>query len=120
MSYITASEFTVITGQDAPEDFPELADMASAAIDAATMYGFTGRDISSLPVSVRDALRRCTAYQTHALSVEGGISGACELSGGTLSIGKFSIGRGSSGSANGISPAADALLPFLIAYVRGN
>lgn len=123
MAYITFDEYTEIIGEVAPDDFDVLLSSAEATIDARTLYGFTGCDVAELPVPVQKTLKRAVAYQVHALDAAGGIAQANTVSPSAVTLGKFSTGRSAqedSARADGLlSPMTNALLPFLLGWLRG-
>lgn len=134
MSYISYAQYCDITHTHDPGEL-ENADVyaaigaAETAVDAATLYGYVGRDPDALPAYIADRLREAVAYQAQYILQQGGAdafnSGDGEL--GSVSLGKFSYGRGSGGSGSGsgsaggdlqLSPLARANIPLLRAYAR--
>ena len=133
MSRITASEYLRITHIHDPDelsgaDINAAISAAEAVIDAATLYGYVGRETGDLPVYIADRLREAVAYQAQYIIQQGGAdalnSGDNEL--GSVSLGKFSYGRvGSSGGVGStagsdlpLSPLARANIPLLRAYAN--
>ena len=118
------------TEPDESEDDPAVVAALAAAeslIDAATLYGYVGRDPDGLPAYIAGRLREAVAYQAQYILQQGGVdafnSGDGEL--GSASLGKFSYGRGSGGSGSRsvggdlqLSPLARTNIPLLRAYAR--
>lgn len=118
--YITAADYTQYTGDAVPENFASIAVMADAIIDARTCYKYVGRNISSLPTYISGTLKQCAAYQVQYIAMQGGVDGVNDSASGSVTVGRFSVGRDGTGSSvPTISPAASALLPILAAYARG-
>lgn len=123
MAYLTAEEYTTITGQAAPEDFAILESVAAEVVDRLTLYGYVGRDIASLPEFVRQKLKATVAFQVMHLD-EQGLAGVNEPGMNSVSLGKFSYsgGNGSIGTENSNENQSQLMLtnvPFLVAYMRG-
>ena len=131
MAYLTYADYINITG-DVSEirDFDKILALAEAAVDAHTLYGYVGRDISSLPAYIASALKQTVAYQAQYVIQLGGTEGANDPGGdmGTVSLGKFSYSAGSRNGSSGdssdssggipLSKAAAAHIPLLRAYVN--
>lgn len=116
--YITAEEYASVTGQAPPDNFGVLAAAAQAVIDVHTLYGYQGRDASSLPSPVQSALKTAMAYQISYLADmgleavnEGGFSG--------VTLGKFSTAAAERGAGDALANMAGLQLPFLLSYIRG-
>ena len=131
MAYITYNDYISITG-DLSElrDFDRILALAEAAVDARTLYGYVGRDLSALPGYVAQRLRETVAFQAQYIVQQGGIAGANSADGdlGNVSLGKFSYALNASGRASGsrdtgadgipFSDAAAVNIPLLRAYVN--
>jgi hypothetical protein len=131
MAYITRLDYAEITGDtgDIP-DFSAVCSLAEAVIDAHTLYGYVGRDITSLPAYIASVLKQAVAYQAQYIIQLGGTEGANDPGGdmGTVSLGKFSYSAGSRNGSSGdssdssggipLSKAAAAHIPLLKAYVN--
>ena len=131
MAYITESEYKTITGEaQLPDGYTSILAMAEAAVDAATLYGYVGWDLSALHAYAADRLKQAVAYQVQYIAQMGGVSGANDAGGdyGSVSLGRFSYSQSSSGRTSGSSAVsgelplakpAEAYIPFLLAYARG-
>ncbi|MDY4007495.1 MAG: hypothetical protein SOY94_01350 [Candidatus Limiplasma sp.] len=117
---ITAEEYQALTGELAPADFSPCEAMACETIHAHTLYAYVGRDVESLPDTIRDRLKLAVALQTQGISHGGGVEALGDSGMSSVSLGKFSYSGGAENASGGlVSPAASALLPVLTAYGRG-
>ena len=126
MPYITKEEYKLLTGEDAPEDFEQLLTVAEATVDAHTLYGFVGRDISALHDYVVQKLKQSVAWQVQYVHHLGGIAGVNSSDYGSVGLGQFNYSVGSSrqsstaaASVLPLSESAAVNIPFLVAVVRG-
>lgn len=130
MAYITEAQYKSITGETAlPDGFAAVLQMAEAAIDAHTLYGYVGRDLDAIAPYAVNKLREAVAYQVQYIVSSGGIEGINDGGGdfGSVSLGKYSYSQSASGrngsagtvvSSLPLSKAASVNIPFLIAYAR--
>lgn len=116
MAYITATEYTTITGKTAPSDFTLLEAAAAGIVDELTLYGYVGRDATSLPSYVQLKLKAAVAYQVMLLD-DRGLDGVNENAVSSASVGKFSYSGADAG--DGVAQLAQRNIPFLVAYMRG-
>lgn len=118
MRYITALEYTSITGETAPADFSTLEEIAAAVVDAHTLYGYYGRATNALPSPICDALKRAVAFQVMLLAGMG-LETANDTVPASVTLGKFSLGA--SGGINDVPLATVTAndIPLLTAYARG-
>lgn len=124
MSYIDKDRYSLYSGEDPPEDFDQLADLADQAVDRVTLYQLRGRDISALPQLVQVDIMRAAALQIQYLNNQGGIAAINDGSTQSMALGKFSysgdVGNGTSGGGTAwISPILPDMLAFVCAYLRG-
>lgn len=119
---ITAEDYAALTGQDAPEDFPVLLIHAEELLHARTLQQYRRTGIPEAPLTI---FKRALAMQVSFMgsrSLEGWADPAMMTAGVTL--GRFSVHSGGASSASAdatreqLAPAAEALLPTLMAYAR--
>ena len=118
---ITAEDFTALTDQEAPEDFPVLLLHAEELLHARTLQQYRRTGIPAAPLTI---FKRALAMQVSFMgsrSLEGWADPAMMTAGVTL--GRFSVQKGGAASANAgeadlLAPGAAALLPTLMAYAR--
>lgn len=118
---ITAEDFTALTGQEAPEDFPVLLLHAEELLHARTLQQYRRTDIPEAPLTI---FKRALAMQVSFMgsrSLEGWADPAMMTAGVTL--GRFSVQKGGAASANAgeadlLAPGAASLLPTLMACAR--
>lgn len=118
---ITAEDFTALTGQEAPEDFPVLLLHAEELLHARTLQQYRRTGIPEAPLTI---FKRALAMQVSFMgsrSLEGWADPAMMTAGVTL--GRFSVQKGGAASANAgeadlLAPGAAALMPTLMAYAR--
>lgn len=116
MAYLTAEEYTTITGKTAPSDFTVLEAEAASTVDELTLFGYVGREPTALPSLVQGKLKRAVAFQVMHLD-DVGLAGINEPDVSSASIGKFSYSGAESSDA--VAKITRSTIPFLIAYMRG-
>lgn len=112
--YLTAEQYTSITGETPPPDYDSCLGMAESVIDLHTMDFYAQR--SNFPAIVQRYLQKATAYQVQAISQRGGVAGMTEPQTQSASVGKVSYTMAASPAL--CAPAA-LCIPFLLAYARG-
>lgn len=119
MSYISSEEYSFFSGEDPPEDFSALSDLADQAIDRITLHQLRGMDLTALPDTILTDISRAAALQVQYLSNQGGVAAVNDAAAPSVGLGKFSYSGGASDSAAWISPLLPDLLSFVCAYLRG-
>ena len=114
--YLTAEDYSTITGEAAPEDFAACLTLTQSMLDARTLCFYTNRDSETLPELIQRTLKHYCAYQAQAISLAGGVAGAADMPLQSASLGKYSYTA--SVGTNAHCPAAAALLPLLVSYAR--
>ena len=120
MAYLTAAEYSTITGTPAPSNFTVLEASARSLINSLVNYGLTGRTVSGFPSYVLDPLREMMAFQIMFLD-ENGLNCVNDSAVGSATIGKFSYADGGAtgGKSAKRSKVVDQNIPLLRAYLRG-
>lgn len=116
MSYISREKYSFFSGEDPPEDFDTLSDLADQAIDRITLYQLRGRDLTVLPETVRTDISRAAALQVQYLSNQGGVASINDDSTASMGLGKFNYSGSAADSGNSASAWISPLLPDLLAY----
>lgn len=125
MPYITAEEYTDLTGADPPADFGQLNELATVIIDDQTLMGLIGRDIDAMPDPIRQRVKLSAALQVQYLDGLGGVDGANADGIASATLGRYSYtasaGASSSGTsaAEPVSPLIGQSLSVVRAYLRG-
>lgn len=128
MPYITKEEYKELIGEEASEDIEQLIYVAEAVVDAYTLYGYAGRELSTLPEFIVQKLKQAVAWQVQYVQQLGGVSGANSADYGSIGLGQFNYSRGGTSRQNSSASAASRLplseaaavnIPLLVAYVRG-
>ncbi|MDO4174550.1 MAG: hypothetical protein Q4D42_07280 [Eubacteriales bacterium] len=118
---ITSDEYLVLLGTSPPDDFGALVAQADVEINRATLYGLIGRDVSTFPAFVLDALKLAYAFQVQYLSENADMLN--ETGAQSFSLGKFSVsaasGSADSSSVQALSPRAKNSLLTVTTYLRG-
>ena len=123
MSYITAEEYTGLTGADPPSDFDQLNALATVTIDNLTLLGLIGRDIDAMPGPIQDRVKLAAALQVQYLDGLGGMDGANADGIASATLGRYSYtadsASGEAGKATPTSPLIGESLSVVRAYLRG-
>lgn len=124
MPYITAEEYTGLTGADPPSDFDQLNALSTVTIDNLTLLGLIGRDIDAMPGPIQDRVKLAAALQVQYLDGLGGMDGANAdgITSATLGRYSYTVDAGAAaetGSATPTSPLIGESLSVVRAYLRG-
>ena len=124
MSYITKEDYKALTGEEALEDIEQMITVAEAVVDAHTLYGYVGRELSALPEFISQKLKETIVWQVQYIQQLGGVAGANSADYSSVGLGQFNYSHSSSqqtakSPSLPLSEAAAVNIPLLIGFARG-